>query len=246
MSTGIETLPKILKDQTRRQAITILKERGSLTYSELMDALNIISTGTLNYHLKVLGDLLAKNNAGQYLLSDKGELAYRMLKTFPTENDALLRKRRQKLFWTVAAVSQVVYFVSALALYYLNYIDLGRLVEYTMWFFGGVALAYLGYRMQDRVPMSGSEEEKRRLRIAYPMLGGTIGLAAGFFGPVLVSVVSFNLGGPNFLRTTDAVEAISFMMLSVAVGAVLGYYVGKRNNFTKPKWMTAVDERFGF
>ena len=38
----------------------MLNEKGSLSYSDLMDSLGIVSTGTLNYHLKVLDDLMAK------------------------------------------------------------------------------------------------------------------------------------------------------------------------------------------
>ncbi len=58
--SGIDSLHKILKDPTRRKAILLLND-GSLTYTELMDKLDIISTGTLNYHLKVLGDLVEKD-----------------------------------------------------------------------------------------------------------------------------------------------------------------------------------------
>ena len=115
-----------------------------------------------------------------------------------------------------------------------------------MWFFGGVALAYLGYRMQDRVPSSGSPEEKKRLRIAYPMLGGTIGLATGFFGPVILTVISVNSGGHNFIRNASATDFISIMITSTVIGALLGYYIGKRNNFRKPQWISQMDERLGF
>lgn len=248
MSTGIETLPRILKDETRRRTLTLLSEQGSLSYTELMDALNIVSTGTLNYHLKVLGDLLTKNDAGRYVLSEKGELALRLLKLFPAENDVLLKKKRQKQFWTIAAVSQVIYFVSALALYYLNYIDFGRLVEYTMWFFGGVALAYLGYRMQDRQPMSGSDEEKKRLKIAYTMLGGVAGLAIAFFGTPILSVYSVSVGGPNLLRLIDSYifEYVTLLAIASILGGFAGYGIGKRNKFNKPKWMRQTDEKFGF
>jgi hypothetical protein len=37
----------------------------------------------MNYHLKVLGDLLQKNEEGRYLLSEKGRLASRLLLEFP-------------------------------------------------------------------------------------------------------------------------------------------------------------------
>lgn len=246
MSACIKTLPKILKDQTRIQAITLLKEHGALTYTEMMDALNIVNTGTLNYHLKVLGDLLTKNDGGQYLLSEKGEFAYRMLQLFPAENDIQLRKRRQKQFWTAAAISQVIYFVSVLTLYSMGYFNVGNLVMYTIWFFGGLVLAYLGYRMQDKPLVLGSEEERRRFKVIYPMAGATGGLVVGFLGPVIVSAVSFGLGGPNLIRNADAQDALLVITVTVALGAVLGYWMGKRNDFRKPKWMIKSDEKFGF
>jgi len=72
MSLGIDSLHKILKDETRRQIILLLMQKGSLSYSDLMEPLGFSSTGTLNYHLKVLGDLLTKNDSGKYVLSEKG------------------------------------------------------------------------------------------------------------------------------------------------------------------------------
>jgi hypothetical protein len=45
MSQGIESLRRILKDETRRRAITLVNEKP-MSYTELMDALNIVSTGT--------------------------------------------------------------------------------------------------------------------------------------------------------------------------------------------------------
>jgi len=81
MSSGLTSLHKILKDDTRQKIILLLNEKGSLGYTELLDATEASSTGLLNYHLKVLGDLLTltKNEAGQYLLSEKGKLAFRLL-----------------------------------------------------------------------------------------------------------------------------------------------------------------------
>lgn len=64
MSSGIASLHKILKDKTRRKVILLLNEKGSLSYTDLMDELEIVSTGLLNYHLKVLCDLIAKNEEG--------------------------------------------------------------------------------------------------------------------------------------------------------------------------------------
>ena len=53
-----------------------------------MDTLGIVSTGTLNYHLKVLGDLLAKNEQEQYTLTERGKLAAKLLTEFPEESNS--------------------------------------------------------------------------------------------------------------------------------------------------------------
>ena len=57
MSSGLTSLHKILKEETRRKIMLLLNEKQSLSYTELLDATETGSTGLLNYHLKVLGDL---------------------------------------------------------------------------------------------------------------------------------------------------------------------------------------------
>jgi predicted transcriptional regulator len=74
MKTERAPMLKILGDETRRRILLLLKEKGSLGYTDLMNQMGISNTGTFNYHLKGLGDLLRKNDAGQYALSEKGKL----------------------------------------------------------------------------------------------------------------------------------------------------------------------------
>jgi DNA-binding transcriptional ArsR family regulator len=122
MGSGIASLHKILKDKTRQKIVSLLNEKGSLCYTELMDATKTSSTGQLNYHLKVLGDLLTKNKAGQYLLTEKGKLASKLLLEFPEDENRLywqwikvnLKAREPNLlfmaqiFWTLALLLLVV------------------------------------------------------------------------------------------------------------------------------------------
>jgi hypothetical protein len=49
-----------------------------------MYALLITNTGKINYHLKVLGELIQKRENGHYALSEKGTLAARLLHEFPS------------------------------------------------------------------------------------------------------------------------------------------------------------------
>lgn len=82
MSSGIDSLHKILKDKTRMRIILLLQEKGSLSYVDLMKALEITNTGKINYHLKILDALLSKNETGQYTLTEKGKLASGCCKNF--------------------------------------------------------------------------------------------------------------------------------------------------------------------
>lgn len=247
MISGLAWLYKILKDETRRKIVLLLNEKGSLSYTDLMNSLEEVSTGLLNYHLKILKDLLDKNEAGQYLLTDKGKLASRLLLELPEESYQLQKRKKQKQFWVIAALSQIVFLATIITIFYLGYIDLGRLVLYSVWFFGSIGLAYLGYRMQDNRPESGSKEEKSRLRTGYIMLGGVFGLATAFFGTTFLTIISISIGGPNFLRMVNKPLDFFFLVLCLTtVGAVIGYYLGKRNGFRKPRWAIWLDERYGF
>lgn len=106
MSQGLASFHKILKDETRQKIILLLNEKGSLSYTDLMDSLEVVSTGLLNYHLKVLADLLAKNEAGQYTLTEKGQIAYKVLTEFST-NQQVVDKRIIKT-WIILTIASVV------------------------------------------------------------------------------------------------------------------------------------------
>ena len=63
----------------------LLAENQALSYTEMMTILHITNTGKLNYHLKSLGALLAKDDEGKYYLTERGKLAASLLKTFSRE-----------------------------------------------------------------------------------------------------------------------------------------------------------------
>jgi hypothetical protein len=244
--SGLTSLHKILKDETRQKIITLLNEKGSLGYTELMDATEIGSTGLFNYHLKVLSSLIAKNESGQYLLTEKGKLASKLLVEFPEVDYPLSRRKRQKKFWTVVALSQIIYLISVLTLYYVNYLNFGEVITSAMWFVGSIFLAYLGYRLQSKPASPGTKEEMEKFKIAYVLLGGIIGVALAFFGTPLLSYLSVSSGGPNFLKLIDnfVFEYVTILFASVVLGGTSGYYFGKRNCFHQPKWGKWLEEHF--
>jgi len=92
MTNGFASLHKVLKDETRRRIVLLLNEKGSLSYTDLMNTLEIDNTGRMNYHLKVLDDLIAKRENGQYALTEKGKLSSQLLLELP-ENTGKLYKQ---------------------------------------------------------------------------------------------------------------------------------------------------------
>ncbi len=122
MNSGISSLHKILKDETRQKIISLLNEKGSLGYTELMEATKAGSTGLLNYHLKVLGNLITKNEAGQYLLTEKGKLSSKLMLEFPDDDDDY--HLYKQLIWATLKQKKPDYFLTAKLLWLLSLLSL--------------------------------------------------------------------------------------------------------------------------
>ncbi len=67
-----------LSHPIRRKIIGLIGGKGPQTYSQLLEKTQLQS-GTLNYHLGKLKDLLVKDEDGRYSLSHLGVLAYRTM-----------------------------------------------------------------------------------------------------------------------------------------------------------------------
>ena len=243
MSQGIASLHKILKDETRQKIIELLNEKGSLSYTELLDASNAGSTGLLNYHLKVLGDLLAKDESQKYILTDKGKVASAVLLQFPSETNHAQKRKAQKMFWSILALGQVAILASVIILYYLGIVDVERLTQASISFAMGIFLAIFGYRMQVTMPAPGSDKMKQRLRIAYLLGGACVGFVVASLG---VGIVLTLLARPLLRYFWSDWYFVFAITIAPSFGALWGYWVGKRNDFNKPKWMQWIDEKTGF
>jgi hypothetical protein len=89
MTVDISKLHNVLRDPTRAAILGLVHQRTSLSYVDLQNLLQIAHTGKLNYHLKVLGDLLVKDEqTGRYSLGEKGQIAVQLLSKFQTVTDA--------------------------------------------------------------------------------------------------------------------------------------------------------------
>jgi hypothetical protein len=193
-----------------------LLEQNELSYSELQDRLGISHTGTLNYHLKVLGDLIMKTeSSGKYSLSEKGKVAASLLRKFETETSPSI-----KVKWLVAwmlivgtAVAVLGYLAGSFGFEVLGLSILGTIAAAGALYFGpGVW--------------------EKRARLAYPIVYGLI------FGAVLFFSVNFLLydviAMPSFVQMDAGYRELLTMPPSYLVAGYLGYWLGKRRGFTPP------------
>jgi DNA-binding transcriptional ArsR family regulator len=97
------SLHKILSDVTRRSILDLLAEKETLSYTEILALLRVTNTGRLNYHLKALGSLVSKDDQGRYHLTERGQLAANLLRTFP-ERVPSEKKQRSLLRIAVATI----------------------------------------------------------------------------------------------------------------------------------------------
>jgi DNA-binding transcriptional ArsR family regulator len=131
MKNGVASLYNILKDETRRKMIHLLNEKGHLSYTDFMRELEISNTGRLNYHLKVLNDLILKREDGQYALSEKGKVAWCLLLEFPEKNTqpSQIKLRWRRIFWTATGTLTALIALVNLILYGIGIVGLKRLFQ---------------------------------------------------------------------------------------------------------------------
>lgn len=116
LSVDLGNLHSVLKDHSRRKILAALKERGALTYTELLGVLGTTHTGRLNYHLKVLGDLITKDDGSRYVLTEKGETAVKILSRFPAESGG---RNGSNLQLSLMSVGKILAFIGG-AIYLLD------------------------------------------------------------------------------------------------------------------------------
>ncbi len=229
---GFTSLYKALKDQMRKKIIIALSENDSLSYTDLMNILKIDSTGRLNYHLKIMHDLIAKKENGEYVLTEKGKLAWRLLSEFPDVDNSHSKYRQ---FWITAGFGQVVILISILCLYFLRFMNFLALFQGLITVAVGMTLTYFANRAQGiRLP-HGSDKERLLMRTTYTMIGAWAGGMITFFGGGLLIV-----GLAKFLNKSSLLTGIWgswFLVIAFVVapltGGISGYLLGKRRGFQK-------------
>lgn len=215
MSVDLRRLHGVLRDKTRAKMLGLL-EQNELSYSELQDRLGISHTGTLNYHLKVLGDLIMKTeSSGKYSLSEKGKVAASLLRRFETETSPSIKVKWLVVWMLIVgtAVAILGYLAGSFGFEVLGLSILGTIAAAGALYFGpGVW--------------------EKRARLAYPIVYGLI------FGAVLFFSVNFLLydviAMPSFVQMDAGYRELLTMPPSYLVAGYLGYWLGKRRGFTPP------------
>jgi len=108
----------------RRKIILGLSKKGSISYIDLMNLVGAKNTGQFNYHLKILGDLLEKDESGKYSLSDRGQMAVQFLKFANNETEAISLPITMKTFET-RALSLAQGFIWVVLVYPLTWVLFG-------------------------------------------------------------------------------------------------------------------------
>ena len=231
MSLGIASLHKILKDETRQKIILLLNEKGSLTYTDLMDSLEVISTGLLNYHLKVLGDLLSKNEEEKYILSEKGKLASRLLLQFPEDNQVGKKPRWWRKFWIAHGIFDSAFFIFNIVMYFTGYIDTRALYQLTIVIFAGIGIGYMITHVTKDVL---SEKGLRKMSRGMYLLLGTVVL--GFVLWVALTIFMNHTGIRRALDEIigDGALAVISLIICYIVGGFIGDWIGKKTNYHFP------------
>jgi hypothetical protein len=120
-----ESLNEVLKNPIRRKIILVLSDKGSISYVDLMNSIEITNTGKFNYHLKILGDLIKKDENGKYGLSEKGRLAVQFLQKFDSAKSGkpVLETRAFSLFAGFMWLVLIYPFMGLLFGWYMYFTD---------------------------------------------------------------------------------------------------------------------------
>lgn len=80
---SISRILTVLSHPLRREILLGLSEKGELTFTDLMNSLNV-DTGKLSFHIRNLVGLIEQTPTGKYVLTKTGENAIRLVKDLET------------------------------------------------------------------------------------------------------------------------------------------------------------------
>ena len=130
---------KLLKDQDNQKILVLINEYDSLSYTDLMEKTESISERMLNHNLENLADCLIKNEKGQYILTEKGQMTLKLLEEHPEYLKKLKRKKMKQTGY-VLGLGCVISLIVVLILYSQGHIIFG--LFYRIVFFIGLILTF--------------------------------------------------------------------------------------------------------
>lgn len=133
MDEEVIRVSKILANSTRRKILEFIKLRESVSYVEIRKILGNMNTGQLNYHLKVIDNLLSKDVAtGKYSITEAGIIAlnFNLNSAMSINNDAssISAVGRAKVLVPSELIGVIapVFVLSSMTYYLLFYLKIGR------------------------------------------------------------------------------------------------------------------------
>jgi hypothetical protein len=233
MVSGLESLHKVLKDEKRRNIIRLLNENGNRSYTDLMKALGIGSTGKLNYHLKILNELITKQGDGQYILTEKGKLAARLLDEFgPRRSQSEIDAPFPRGYMIGVSLFSVAALSLDFGLYLLAQINFNDFAIYLASSVLAVVFLVAAERARIKRSMWTARNQMLGAKISIMFAGAYAGGVIWFFAGGLLLGILVQAGIHNPFPSFNAWIAFSFIAGAI-MGALLGYLVYKRSRYSK-------------
>ncbi|MCW4000068.1 MAG: winged helix-turn-helix domain-containing protein [Candidatus Bathyarchaeota archaeon] len=235
MDSGLELLHKALKDEKRRKILSLLKE-GSLSYTELMNELQISNTGKLNYHLKALGDRVAKNGDGRYILTDKGKYAANLLcEIKEKKSQAQAEAPFPRGYLIVASLFSVAVVAVDFGLFLWGQIAAAELAGYLLTAALGFAFLVAAEKVRLKRAMLPAKRQMLGAAVSIVAAGAFAGAVALFFGGGLLIGALGQAGVRSVFPSFNSWIIFSFT-LGALVGAAVGYVLYRKSRYSKPAY----------
>lgn len=195
-----------------------------------MSLLGMSHTGSLNYHLKVLGDLLQKGEDGSYSLSEKGKVAVELLGKFQTTASVNGRLKTAGLRGMYIAAGVALPMIAVLT-YLLNPSLVAAPIVVLLVVYGYFLMIFSYGRWKRYFETGKPPGSVRTRRIAMIYIFalvfffvnvGLLGLAESFY-PVIHTY-------PPYLLTIVGAGP------GIVIGAFVGDLIGRRRNYEPVTW----------
>jgi hypothetical protein len=184
--------------------------------------------------LKLLSDLLEKNDSCKYILSEKGQLAYKVLTEFPDVPPEDQPKKWKTIIASLLAIGNAISLIVSSALFFIGYIDWHFFSSQIIYSLVAFLVAFIIFKM----PTSRQKYDPIRARKLTGfsfVIGGAIFTSIFLFfstGIVLMTILCTRIPG-GILGNAFLIWAFVFGPI---IGGLIGYIVFKRSKYSKPSF----------